>query len=870
MIFSIRLTWEKCESIKDSFSRNSWGKKWYNNRLLQSSSRLMFIPQCSRFILGKPRLVLFLVAVLLLFSGYFLKDFRLDASADSLVVEGDPDLEYSREINARYATRDFVFVVYTPTAALFSSPVLADLALLRDQLLSTGNVESVDTILDLPLLKVANASLADVANTLLTLETPGVDLAAARADLLSNEAYRDVLLSEDGLTTSLIVNFKPDMRAQELLAERTTLRNKTATAPLDRDEADRLAQVENEYRSIQANGSQQLHEDIEAIRTILATHAGVADIHMGGVPMIADDLVSFVRNDIETFGVVILLFIILALALLFRKVRFVVLPLVSCVVIAVTVSGLLGLFKWPVTVISSNFISLLLIISVSLTVHLIVRFRELEQFAPELGYAEQLRQVLQSMFVPCAYTSLTTLVAFASLLVSDIPPIIDFGWMMVIGVTMAFVLSFLVFPALMALLPAPTPSSTGNGLDLTPWLAGFTERHGRAIMVASLLLAIGTLAGMYRLKVENSFIDYFDESTEIYQGMQTIDSRMGGTTPLDVIIDLGPAVPLPQFGDDPFADEEDFFGEEEEEAGDPDAYWFTSDKMQNIVAIHRYLDSLPETGKVLSLATLLNLAYELNGGQALNSIELGILYNRIPADYKESLLRPYVSVADNQVRFSLRIRESDPGLVRNRLLQQIRQGLEEGFGLAPAQVHLTGMLVLYNNMLQSLFKSQILTLSLVMGMIFIMFIILFRSLSLAVLGIIPNLLAALSVLGLMGWLDIPLDMMTITIASISVGIGVDNTIHYIHRFQHFFPQSGNYRATMHYCHGSIGKAMYYTSFTIVAGFSILVLSNFVPTVRFGLLTSMAMLLALAGALTLLPQLLLVFKPLGPGKPLAQA
>ena len=823
----------------------------------------MLIRKYSSIVLGSPRLVLSLVAIVALFFAYFLKDFRLDASADSLVVEGDPDLEYSRQINERYATRDFVFIVYTPHSGLFTEAVLADLGLLRNELLAMERVESVDTILSLPLLKVANATLADVAESMITLESPGVDLAAARDDLLGSDAYRDVLLSEDGETTALIVNFVPDLYLRELLQQRSELDSLALSRGLDEVEEARLSALNAEYRGLQALAAEQLHSDIERIRTILAAHAGNAEIHMGGVPMIADDLVSFVRNDIETFGIVILFFIILALSVLFRSLRFVVLPLVSCVTIAVLVSGMLGFFEWPVTVISSNFISLLLIISVSLTVHLVVRYRELELQLPDQSYRERLIQVLESMFVPCAYTSLTTIVAFASLLVSDIPPIIDFGWMMVIGVAVAFMISFLVFPALMALLPAPTRAVAGHGLDLTPWLAGFAERNGGKIIVTAILLGLFTLIGMGRLKVENSFIDYFDESTEIYQGMVTIDSRMGGTTPLDVVIDLGSAATeIPQFGEDPFADEEDFF-DEEEEGGDPDAYWFTSDKMQSLVAIHEYLDSLPETGKVLSLATLLNLAYELNGGQTLNSLELGILYSRIPPQYKESLLRPYVSVADNQVRYSLRIRESDPTLVRSRLLQQIRVGLQERFGLEPGQVHLTGMLVLYNNMLQSLFESQILTLSLVMALIFVMFIVLFRSFSLAVLGIIPNLLAALSVLGLMGWMDIPLDMMTITIASISVGIGVDNTIHYIHRFQKHFPRIGNYLETMHYCHGSIGKAMYYTSFTIVAGFSILVLSNFVPTVRFGLLTSMAMLLALAGALTLLPRLLLLFKPLGP-------
>lgn len=842
---------------------------------MKNPTTSMFLDKYIDLVLGRPFLVLGAVVALVAGLGWYSQDFRMDASADSLVVEGDADLEYSREINARYGTGDFVFVTYRPNAPLFTESSLAALRALRADLLALPGVASVDSIFDVPLFKVANVSLSEVADNIITLDSPGIDLDAARDDLASSEAYRNVLLSEDGLTTALIVNFAHNTELQDLLAQRTALRNQARAGELSVSESAELDETEARYTRVAIADASQLHEDITTIRAILDRYRGDATIYLGGVPMIADDLVTFVRNDLVTFGSAILVFIIAALAYLFRKARYVFIPLVCGAIIAISVVGLLGLVEWPVTVISSNFISLLLIITISLTVHLIVRYRELEAEQPQLSHHARIRRTLENMSKPCAYTSLTTIVAFGSLVVSDIPPIIDFGWMMVMGICCAFVLTFLVFPAILGLLP-DNPSVTGSkSIDITPALARFTERHGRLIMGTALLLFVFSAVGISRLKVENSFIDYFDENTEIYQGMLAIDQNMGGTTPLDVIIDLRKPNPFDnadsQDDDAFFADdlEDDFdagFDEFDEfdaaQEGDEDAYWFTSDKMAEIVAIHDYLDSLPETGKVLSLATLLGIAYELNGGEPLNSIELAVLYNRIPDDYKESLLRPYVSVAEDQVRFSIRILETSEELVRSELLATIRTDLSGQFGFSEDQVHLTGMLVLYNNMLQSLFESQILTLGLVLLVIMGMFLVLFRSWKLAVIGIIPNILAAIAVLGLMGWLGIPLDMMTITIAAISVGIGVDNTIHYIHRYKSRFPEFDDYTRTMVYCHGSIGKAMYYTGFTIVAGFSLLVLSNFIPTIYFGLLTSLAMCLALAGALTLLPQLLIVFRPLG--------
>lgn len=830
----------------------------------------MILDKYISLVLGRPYLVLGAVIVLAATLGWHTQQFRMDASADSLVVEGDADLEFSREIDARYSTGDFVFVTFSPNAELFTGNSLSTLRTLKSDLLAVSGVESVDSILDVPLFKVSNASLSDVADNLVTLESPGIDLAAARDDLTSSEAYRDVLLSTDGRTTALVVNFAPNSELNSLLAQRTGLRNQARTGEITSAESETLAETERLYTQASIADARQLNADITAIRSILDRYRDNATIYLGGVPMIADDLVTFVRNDLVTFGTAILVFIIAALAYLFRKTRYVLIPLACGATIALCVVGLLGLLEWPVTVISSNFISLLLIITVSLTVHLIVRYRELEAEQPDVSHHDRIRQTLRSMVKPCAYTSLTTIVAFGSLVVSDIPPIIDFGWMMVMGICFAFILTFLIFPAILGLLPASASGNSRKTIDITPALARFTQRFGMGIMLVAVLLFLFSGVGITRLKVENSFIDYFDKDTDIYQGMVAIDQNMGGTTPLNVIIDMSAPNPFDSGSGGAEWEDESFFDDsfnEFDEGGETDdaAYWFTSDKMADIIAIHDYLESLPETGKVLSLATLLGIAYELNGGEPLNSIELAVLYNRIPEDYKESLLQPYVSVEDDQIRYSIRVLETSPDLVRADFLATIRNGLTSEFGFSDEQVHLTGMLVLYNNMLQSLFESQILTLGLVLLVIMAMFLALFRSWKLAVIGIVPNILAAMTVLGLMGWLNIPLDMMTITIAAISVGIGVDNTIHYIHRYKSRFPEFGDYTQTMIYCHGSIGKAMYYTGFTIVVGFSILVLSNFIPTIYFGLLTSLAMCLALAGALTLLPQLLIMFRPLGSQK-----
>ncbi|MBW2144786.1 MAG: MMPL family transporter, partial [Deltaproteobacteria bacterium] len=538
------------------------------------------------------------------------------------------------------------------------------------------------------------------------------------------------------------------------------------------------------------------------------------------------------------------------LRLIFRRLRWVVLPLLCCAFFIFSMMGFLGMLGWEVTVIFSNFISLQLIITMAITIHLIVRYRELHSVNPEDGHRKNILDAVSLMMRPCFYAALTTIAGFGSLVLCDILPVINFGWMMIAGIIVSLILTFLLFPAGLMLVGEGTPSPQHKNLrfSLTSVLARFTENHGIMIMSISCAALIAGVIGMTRLQVENCFIDYFKETTEIYQGMKVIDQDLGGTTPLDVILDLPEPKPLETIvatdADNEVDDEFDEF-DEFDEAEDDRKYWFTSDKMDRILRVHEYLDKLPETGKILSLGTMVKVAEKLNKGKPLNNFELALIYNEIPEKFKEMILSPYVSVEHDQVRFSVRVRDSEKSLKRNELLKRIRYELVNKLGLKEENVHLTGMLVLYNNMLQSLFNSQMLTLGAVVVALICMFFVLFRSIKIALLAIFPNLMSIAVVLGFMGWTNIPLDMMTITIAAISIGIAVDNTIHYIHRFRYEFDKDRNYMNTVYRCHGSIGYV-----------------SNFIPSIYFGLLTALAMLIALIAALTLLPQLLVFFKPLG--------
>lgn len=803
-------------------------------------------------VFGRPIWVLLILLTVASVFAYHARNFRLDASADSLLLEGDKDLEYTRFINTRYGIRESVIVAYTPlNGDLFARETLQHMQSLQEQLLTVDRVQSIDSILNVPIFE--DTPLVGISENYLTLMDAELDLVAAREELISSPIFRNALISPDGETAGMLVNFEIDERSRSLIRRRTELRNKEVDATIAAAEVIELRRVEAEYAEYSVFTGTRQTQTIARIRGILDNYRDDAQIYLGGAPMIADDLVTFVRSDLRTFSFGVVAFIIVALGLIFRKVRWVVLPLACCAVAGTIMVGILGLMDWRVTVVSSNFISLLMIITISLTLHLIVRYRELRAKRHYSNHDKLLKHAVLSMFKPCVYTALTTAVAFGTLIVSGISPIISFGWMMVMGMLTSLIVVFVMFPAVMSLLPIdPTKLSPDLKLNLTSALARLTDTLKNKVLYIYAGVLIFSVLGLTRLEVENSFIDYFREKTEIFQGMTLFDKQLGGTLSFDLVVDL-PVV------EDDFDDGfDDSFGG----SADADAYWFTAPKMDLIKSIHTYLDDDPQTGKVLSFGAVIQLAEKLNAYEPIDGVLWAILYNRIPETLKESVLYPFVSIEENQLRFNVRVIESDPDLQRNELLQRIERGVEEEFGFADEAVTVTGILVLYNNVLQRLFDSQILTLGVVMLVITLMFLVLFRSLKIALICIIPNAIAAIFVLGLMGWLGIPLDIMTITIAAISIGIGVDDTIHYMHRFKREFSRFGNYRKTMFFCHDSIGRAMYFTSLTIVAGFSILALSNFIPTIIFGLLTSIAMLVALIGSLTLLPQLLITFQPLG--------
>ncbi len=851
-------------------------KRQLNAMSNRASFTSRLITLYDRTVLGHPLLILIIVAILVGGLASYINQFRLDASADTLTLENDQSLAYYRAIKAVYGSNDSLIITYTPKEALFSDAVIDDLRQLHDQLAAIKRVESVTSLLNVPLLESPPVTLSEVTREIITLESPRANRSMAQREFLSSPLYRNLLISPNGGTTAFKVLFKRDDTWHRLLKVRNDLRMLRSERKLTIEEKGALARAKVQFDAHSKLLHKQLDHDITTVRTIMDQHRDSATLYLGGVPMITADSINFVRKDLVTFGVAVFALLVLILTIIFGRARWVFTAMSTCIVAGVCMIGILGLISWPVTVISSNFISLLLIFTLSLLVHLIVRYRELLARDHDVDQRGLLLATVKSKFIPCLFTSLTSMVAFGSLVVSDIRPIIDFGWMMVFCLTISIILAFTIFPAALVLLKREKGVRENTiTLVITRFFVRSNECYGNRILLGFFILTLLSILGISQLTVENRFIDYYNSSTEIYQGMEVIDRQLGGTTPMDVIIDA----PASFFAQENLNEEDAFFEEGDVDGLDIDdlyddvmdsesgitgtSYWFNSFTLQRIAVIHDYLDSLDETGKVLSLTTSLRMLKKLSPSILDDDFTLALLYKQLPQEMKSSIIAPYLSADGNQLRFSIRVFESNPLLRRQELLDKIRHHLTSELGLEDEQVKVTGMLVLYNNMLQSLFQSQILSLGVVFVAILLMFVVLFRNLYMAVIAIVPNLFAATIVLGLMGLLHIPLDMMTITIAAICIGIAVDNSIHYIHRFSEEFKNGGGYWGSVRRSHDTIGRAMYYTTITIALGFSILAFSNFIPTIYFGLLTGFSMITALVANLTLLPLLIIRFKPLGP-------
>ncbi len=787
-----------------------------------------------KIVIEKPKVVLAFLIICLIGFSFYSKDFKLDASSDTLLLENDPDLIYLREITNRYGSKEFLVLTYTPDEPMVSEKSLNNLLSLKYKIQSLDWVHSVITLLDVPLLNNSDKPLAERLKEISTLKDDGIDKERGFKEILNSPVFRNFVISEDGKTTGLIVNIKEDEKLKDI-------------EDLSIKEIDILKELRKK-----AN-----HSNILEIRKVISTYDNVGNIFLGGIPMIADDMMSFIKNDIIVFGIGVLAFIIATLWFVFKKIIWIIIPISSCVFSVIIMTGLLGLFNWKVTVISSNFIALMLILTMAMNIHISTRFLQIKKNFPNKKLPDLILMVMSKMFWPIIYTVLTTVCAFLSLIFSEIKPIIDFGWMMTMGLFTSFLVTFTLLPSLLNIFSKYDVNlKKENNSKITSSLGSFSINNKKVIFGSSVLIILLSLYGISKLEVENSFINYFNKKTEIYRGMKLIDDKLGGTTPLDVILKFPQKdVDKAEIDDDEFEDWDD--GEEE----NSEKYWFTKDKIDRINSVHNYLDSLPFVGKVLSLTSILEVATQLNDGKTLETLEIGVLYSKLPETIKQEVIDPYISIKDNEARISIRVKDSDKNLRRNDLINKINFDLENKLNISKNEFKLAGVLILFNNLLQSLFKSQILTLGFVMTAIFGMFIILFKNIKLALIGVIPNFIAAFFVLGTIGLLRIPLDMMTITIAAITIGIAVDNSIHYIYRFKEELKQTCNYEKTVKLCHSSVGVAILNTSITIIFGFSILVLSNFIPTIYFGFFTGLAMLFAMISVLTLLPALILIIKPI---------
>ena len=826
------------------------------------------------FLLDRYLLILLLVFTLTIITSIGLSNFKLDASSDALVLESDESLKTYREVEDEFGDSSFLIVTYEPKNELFSEYSLKKISQLESDLKNIDGVDSVLSILDAPIFFQPRVGLSEVSDNLKNLTDAGVDLSLAKEEIINNPIYKELIISGDGKVTAMQVVLKGNKEYNQLINLRYEILEKLDTRePLTSKTTN---QLQNDLENINTRISEINNQESEfnklliaEIRQTLDIYRDEATIYLGGPSMIATDMMDYIESDLVTFGTAVAVIFALMLYLFFGSLWYVLLPLLNAFLATFITAGFLGFMDWKISVVSSNFIALLLILTISLTVHLLVKINEIKQ---EKNLRNAIVEGYGQMFAPCFFAALTTAVAFLSLTFGELKPVIEFGKMMAFGISIAFILTFTFLPCAIYLVSKIKTKDYLSLHKITSWLLDFSNNNKITIGSSFIIIFIIFSYGVSKLEVENRFIDYFDKETEIYQGMYEIDSKLGGTATLDIIISEPIESEIPEkskmqniatnvaviTNDFSFDDlfEDDLF---EDMTSDASGYWWNTYSLKTLEDIHDYLDSIPEIGKVLSVASGIKLAREINDGEDLNDLELALLRSVLPEDIRETLLYSYINKDDSVVRISTRVNESSVNLNRNELLEKINFDLQNEFNLKPDQYEVTGLAVLYNNMLQSLFQSQIGSLLIVFAVISIMLLIIFKSFKVMVIGLIPNIFVASSVMGLLGLLKIPLDIMTITVAAISVGMAVDNTIHYIYRYKKELKKTNSVEHALENAHTTTGRAIFYTATTIAAGFCILSLSNFFPTVLFGLFTSLAMVLAFITSLTVLPNLLVKYK-----------
>ncbi|MEM8844075.1 MAG: MMPL family transporter [Pseudomonadota bacterium] len=809
-------------------------------------------------ILKRPLFTLTIVLAIVAGVSPYLTYINIDASPDSLLLESDPDLKFYREVHREYGSDEFIVIGFEPKKDLYDKQTITFIDQLTQELSNLTTVESVTSITNVPLLTQDDKEDRKGFTDFKILTDDDVDIEVARDEFTSSPLYASNLVSDDSSATTIVVNIIRNKTLDALQEEKyellDALSQDSHNSELNKD----LDQLNDLLLMERIKTGQSYEDTLRDIREAVKKYSDQGVFYLAGAPLIASDIRYFIQNDIRVFGISILAIMLVVLYIFFRSFTWVALSLICAFLNVLLVAGLIGMFELNLTVISSNFVALLIIFSITLSIHVIIRYQEVASSNPDKKDAN-LTYAIKQIATPCIYMVATSAIAFISLIVSDIQPVIYFGLIMVIGLLCAFFLTFTILPTLIKITnPKVSTFKNDKPTEILNSILKAVLGH-KPITTTVIIAMIGVgIIGIMNITVENRFIDYFHANTDIHKGLVFIDQELGGTVPLEIILDAPPQ-------DD---DEEDFYDEEfadyfasEEEGFTETSYWYNRRGINKIDAIHKYLEEQEQIGKVLSISSTRDVISQIIDGDEVEDFHLAIAYKNVPEEIKDVLINPYISKDGSQARILARIKDSDHSLVRNDLLNKIMNDVNDNFIAQGESFRLSGISVLYNNVLQSLYKSQILTLGTVFIAILIMLLILFRSLSLAIIGTLPNVFTAIFILGSMGLIGIPLDIMTITIAAITIGIGVDYAIHFIHRFKKEMAKGSNYQTAINTVQTTVGKALYYTSITVTLGFVILVSSNFMPSIYFGLFTSIAMIISLLATFTIIPLLLNLLKPI---------
>ena len=791
-----------------------------------------------KFLINNAKLTFCVSFLLCLILSFFAIKLSVDASAESLLLENDKDLKAFRELSRHYKSDNFLLLAFKPADENpFSNKNLKKLENLQKDLQSVFLVQRILSIINAPLLQSSNKDLKELIKDIPNIQSSGVDKNKAKEEITNSPFYQNNIISKDGKLTGLIIYLKTDEIYNDLVQKRD----------LAQDESEK-----NKFRlKLKKHQDEQkilVNQNLEQIKNIIKKYESDNDkFFLSGVSVIADDMITYVKSDLLFYGILLVLLLGFGLYYFFRSFYFVFLALFICFISLSAASGLFALLNFQITVISSNYVALVLIISLSVVVHLITHFINTRLKFPRSSIKKVVLQTLLAKANPSFFAIFTTMIGFFSLIFSNIEPIIKLGIMMSIGIALALVFAYVFLASILVLKEPKKIQRKDFNLKFLSTCANISLNRKKRLFIYflccfSVLLA---LFGISKLRVENSFVNYFKESSDIKKGLLVIDEKLGGTLPLEVVL---------KFQKPEISHSSDEFENEFESLATKDTYWFDSKKTRIAKKTHEFLENKEFVGSVLSLNSLLRLGKSINDGKDLDDFALAFLNENLPSEFKQDLLASFVSIENDELRFSMRIVDSNPKLRRNEFLLELKNELNELLKDENVSVQVSGIMLLYNNMLQSLFSSQFDTLVFVVLSIFVLFVIVFKSFKFALIAILANLIPLSLVFALMGILKIPLDLMSITIAAIAIGIGVDDALHYIHHFKKEIKAKSLEQAIIN-SHLNIGSALYYTSITIVLGFSVMLSSNFIPTIYFGVLTIFVMLLLLLGSLFLLPSFL---------------